>query len=205
MKKLILVCFALVAFMLFFGCSPNQGIVASSPTKAAKETPPVEKKYTTVTISNDKMEFESKGGTLAIDGTAIQSEALNSSHSIGERFYRLLLSNSIFSTNYSSEILIKFNNVPPERIKWFDYYMNADGAFIYAGPKDRAAKEGAQAHSLGEVGESTILEAGMSRDRVLSSTQQKTYRGIRIVCEYEDRLVEHLMLFDTALLAAPSP
>ena len=124
---------------------------------------------------------------------------------LGRGFYRLLLSNSIFSTNYSSEILIKFNDVPPERIKWFDYYMNADGAFIYAGPKDRAAKEGAQAHSLGEVGESTILEAGMSRDRVLSSTQQKTYRGIRIVCEYEDRLVEHLMLFDTALLAAPSP
>lgn len=205
MKKLILVGIASAAFMLFFGCAQNQGNEAGGPTNAAKETQPVEKKFTNVTITDDKMEFESKGGTLAIDGTAIESDDLNSSHSIGERFGRLLHSNSVLSTNHSSQILIKFKDVPPERIKWFDYYMNADGAFIYAGPKDMAAKEGAQAHSIGEVGELTILEAGMSRDRALSSSQQKTYRGIRIICEYEDRLVEHLMLFDSALLVAPTP
>lgn len=152
--------------------------------------------YPSFTVSGNIMEYASDT-SFSVAGDMSFS---NDYTSITEKIRNSLEDDKILTCS-SSSLTFFFMEKVPKRIEWSEYYLNEDGNFVYATEQDIETEEGTVVHVVDEQNESTNINFGLSKARLLSSSDAVIYRCIRLIFEYENEQIEYILLFDSKLLS----
>jgi len=142
----------------------------------------------TATISKDKLEMDSNDATYMFDGVTIQKD--DDDYSAIKEYFKKQYEAGNLCHEDPTKLELQFADNIPQSITWSEYYYHLESdSFLYGNPNSTSTVE--------NVGENAILQIGINDSIVLNSSYppKKCYRIIRIVCRYENQMVEYYIFF----------
>lgn len=140
------------------------------------------------TINKEKLEIDSNNGTYIFYSNIIQDEN-NSNFKLSEYFEEMLEAGSLCHQD-PVELTLQFADEMPSAVMWCQYYYRAgEGTFPNNSPEDTT--------TIDNVSEEVVLQLGNNISVLDSSIHPtKTYRIIRIICQYNSQTMEYYVIFD---------
>ena len=147
--------------------------------------------FNTANITEQKLEIETSFGHKYIfDGVIIQEDNGFDMRAVQELLQTQMDSIDLCPTG-ENDFEIHFIEAVPQSITWYNhYYLDAE-AKEYKYPTLQQTK------TVGEVGTTLILPIGMNLAIPLDSSVEgnEVIRVLRIVCEYNDQIIEYYVFF----------
>lgn len=144
-----------------------------------------------VKINKDKLEISSDNETYIFNGITVQSNNDYAYSEIKEHFKKQYEDGNL-SHNNPTELELQFEDEIPKSIAWCEYYYDPElDSFLYSNMEVTSTVEEE------EISENTVLKIGSNKSVILdsSSKPQKRYRIIRLVCGFDEQMVEYYIFF----------
>lgn len=140
------------------------------------------------TINIEKLEIESINGIYTFYGNAIQDE--NNSDFVLSDCFEEMRETGILCHQDPVELTIRFSDEIPSVVMWSqNYFRAATDAFPNSTSKEPTTIE--------NLNEEIVLQLGNNISVLDSSIHpEKTYRIIRLICQYDNKNMEYYIIFD---------